>query len=334
MLGPNGKLEYTNDITPRALRKVYAIEDVLRRAGVQIPNKKGGYYTIVCPLPQHTHHNHTPSFAVYLDNPARGPFWICYGNCGLRGDVIDLVGYLEIAGYDPHNRYSIRQAIERLRGSVFPSVFTPSPPQPGLRANRYLDFLPYQEAVKEYAASRGINEDTLQRFKVGQRGGRWMAIPAFEDGVLRAIKYRNVFQRTYDKCDPGTWRFWSEPGSRNTLLGLEEVEGQKKPILFLKGEIPYLYFRQRGYACVAPTCGEGSRIDEWALRLKHASKIVVVGDNDPNPDVDRKMKAFAQQRAELLGGILRFPPLWYKDIDEWCQADRSAFTVIDSWLEV
>jgi hypothetical protein len=117
-------------------------------------------------------------------------------------------------------------------------------------------------------------------------------------------------------------------------MGLDEVEGQHKPILFLKGEIPYLYFRQRGYACVAPTSGESSRIDEWVLKLRHASKIVIVGDNDPNPEVDRKMKAFAQQRAELLGGILRFPPLWYKDIDEWCQVDRNAFTVIDSWLEV
>ena len=334
MLRPQRMSKYPNDIAPGDFRRIYAIEDVLRKAGVEVSHKHSGYYTVVCPLPQHIHYHNTPSFAVYLDNSTRGPFWICYGNCGLRGDVIDLMGYLEIPGYDPHNRYSIHQAIERLRGSVFPSVFTPLPPQPSLRANRYQNFLPYRQAVKEYAASRGINEDTLQRYKVGQRGGQWMAIPAFEGGVLRAIKYRNVINRTYNKTDPGTWRFWSEPGSRNTLLGLEEVEGQRKPILFLKGEIPYLYFRQRGYACVSPICGEGSRIDEWTLRLKSASKIVVVGDNDPNPDVDQKMKAFAQQRAELLNGILQFPPLWYKDIDEWCQVDQNSFTVIDSWLEV
>lgn len=204
MPGSHARTESANHITPRDLRKVYAIDDVLRKAGVPVPDKRGGYYTVVCPLPQHAHHNNTPSFAVYLDNPARGPFWICYGNCGLRGDVIDLVGYLEIAGYDPHNRCSIRQAIERLKEGISPSIFTPLPPQPSLRTNRYLDFLPCGKAVKEYAASRGINEDTLDRFKVGQRGVRWMAIPAFEHGVLRAIKYRNVYNRTYDKGDPGT----------------------------------------------------------------------------------------------------------------------------------
>ena len=52
----------------------------------------------LCVLPQHVHGSNTPSFSIY---PWQGKqLFKCHGNCGGKGDVIDLIGYLEIPGYN------------------------------------------------------------------------------------------------------------------------------------------------------------------------------------------------------------------------------------------
>ena len=64
---------------------------------------------IICPLPRHTHHNYTPSFSIFwVDGRWR---WRCHGSCNLQGDVIDLVGYMNLPNYDPHDNGSIKRAI-------------------------------------------------------------------------------------------------------------------------------------------------------------------------------------------------------------------------------
>jgi len=83
-------------------RKLHDIHTVLGT------NKKH----MVCPLPMHQHSNNTPSFSIYWLKGQQ--WWMCHGFCNLSGDVIDLVGYLKIPGYDPSQKGMVSQAMTLL----------------------------------------------------------------------------------------------------------------------------------------------------------------------------------------------------------------------------
>ena len=74
----------------RDLRRIYSIHGVLG-IGANVR-------WMSCPLPMHRRSGEkrsTPSFSIYFDKDGVQRFK-CHGNCGKRGDVIDLVGYLNI----------------------------------------------------------------------------------------------------------------------------------------------------------------------------------------------------------------------------------------------
>ena len=65
--------------------------------------------TILCPLPQHRRINNTPSFSIYWKDGKQ--WWKCHGNCQLEGDLVDLVGYLRVTGYDRRDPAKVREAL-------------------------------------------------------------------------------------------------------------------------------------------------------------------------------------------------------------------------------
>lgn len=71
------------------IRKAHDIHSVL---GLNAFKK-----TIVCPLPMQSHASNTPSFSIFWKYGVHQQFK-CHGNGGAHGDVIDLVGYMSIAG--------------------------------------------------------------------------------------------------------------------------------------------------------------------------------------------------------------------------------------------
>ncbi len=156
-----------------------------------------------------------------------------------------------------------------------------------------------------------------------------MTIPAFENGILKGIKMRNLLP-----CEPRK-RFWALPGSRLALFNFDAVnlkessEKTQEITWIVKGEIPAMLMHQFGYKQVcAPTGGEGSgmrTIREWNTALALAAKIVI-GDNDDAG------KALGMKRAQLFGASLHFPPEAYKDLDEWLLAHMSqAFDFLRRW---
>ncbi len=93
----------------RDVRRIYDIHDVL---GVSNRTR-----WMVCPLPGHVHNSNTASFSIYWDEEGVQRFK-CHGNCGLMGDVVDLVGYLEVPGYDPRSINSVMQSVALLGGGA------------------------------------------------------------------------------------------------------------------------------------------------------------------------------------------------------------------------
>jgi hypothetical protein len=284
----------------------------------------------VCPLPFHAHANNTPSFSVF--NGAKGQLWQCHGNCGKGGDVIDLIGYMKIPGYDPHNGDHIKRALQILH-----SGYQIAPVEPakinkmGLPNNLWETFMLTPKVIN-YLISRGITEETARHFRLGQydtNGHEWLAIPHFERERLMAVKLRNLNSVGHKD------RFSQIPGGTGGLFNVNEVNSTNDPVLIVKSEIPTMLLWQLGFKVCAPTLGENSwrHTEAWSLPLSFSRKRILIADNDPDPKVREKIMEWTQLRADTLHAELHMPPDAYKDVDEWVLAEMfTAVPIIQEWM--
>ena len=280
----------------------------------------------LCPLPQHVHHENTPSFSVKFFRGHQR--WRCFGNCGKGGDVIDLIGYLSIPNYDRLNREHLKMAVARLQHvTVSPPRIVERKTSIGQGAwKQYVDEL--SSRVILYAEQRGLSYETLRKFKIGEMSGA-MAIPAFEDGTLKAIKFRSTARNP-------KMRYWAQEGSVVALFNHDAVAYTDKPVLVVKGEIPVMLLDQYGLLACATTAGEANaNISQWAHLFVFSPKVVVVTDNDRDPEIKQRIAAWARERADILKAELVAPPEKYKDIDEAILAEPEVMLpMIRGWLDL
>ena len=98
---------------------------------------------MICPLPQHTHSSRpTPSFSIFWRDGVQ--HFKCHGNCNLTGDVIDLVGYLNIQGYDQKDGKMVRKAMGYLDQKFEISIPIPVK-ETTLAGSEWFDYLPISE---------------------------------------------------------------------------------------------------------------------------------------------------------------------------------------------
>jgi hypothetical protein len=303
------------------MARLYDIYDILHLNGKR--------KQIVCPLPQHVHHHRTPSFSIFYANTGRQK-WVCHGNCQQSGDSIDLAGFLHIPGYDKKKGEHVQRALALLTGGT-----QINPPKPEttkaatLPNGLYRRYLPAGDAVANYAATRGLTRETLDKFSIGQ-DGHWMTMPAIHGEQLRGIKKRNT-RPNADKRD----RFMQVAGSIDGLFGYNFVDGTRQPVAIVKGEIPVMLLSQFGILAAAPTGGEGSyyKHEELVYPLAFAARRIVIGDNDQDPEVKEKMQLAAKRRAEIFRAGVFFPPDPYTGIDDFVLAKPAvAIPLIKSWL--
>lgn len=287
-------------------REAHALYDIHTILGT---NKRW----MVCPLPGHRHVSNTPSFSIFV-SPDGVQRFKCHGNCAKQGDVIDLVGYMNMNDYDYNNEEHIKMALGFLsqRFEIKPPVIEKPKRIPG---DEYKHYLPPSDEVIKYAATRGLTVETLEHFDVGSYES-YMSMPCFEDRYLVGIKFRNIREGG---------RFWQARGSRKGLFNYDEVAYTSEPVLIVKGEIPAMLCSQWGFLTCAPTAGENSDVGTYMDVLSWSDKRVVVGDNDA--------PGFARKRRQQLHAYLKFPPEQYKDIDEYMLAEpENARKELTKWL--
>lgn len=269
-------------------------------------------HKMLCPLPDHTHTNYTPSFSVFFSDGKQR--WRCHG-CGRSGDVIDLVGYLHVPGYEHDEPQKVKTAINLLTGggySVQPVL--PPPPEPtALYQGTWKAYLPPGEAALRYMATRHISDVGAHHYlgQLDEAHARYLTIPCFHDGVLQGIKLRLIEGQ-------GT-RYKSIKGSRGGLFNHDWVREAAGTVFVVKGEIAAMVMESFGYSACAPTTGENGDVSPFITALVKASRIVVVGDNDAH--VNSQVRMSTQRRAAVLGAELIYPPECFKDVDEWLLAE-------------
>jgi len=207
---------------------------------------------VSCPLPGHT--DSTPSFNLWRGDAEQLRFG-CFG-CGRRGNVLDLIDWLEFSGSDDTEaiiRRAGELAVEEAEDTTPRERHTPEEKPvrhlPNVLQEMQDAFGPRELGVlQKYMAAKGMAGEEREQYAQEEWGwtvgtGRAVAVPHRDrSGDLIGIHYRT------------TERKWTEPGSKFTAL--------------------YGAWRDRGYPAVL--C-EGETDTLWAASSLRGQEIDVLG---------------------------------------------------------
>ncbi len=145
-------------------------------------------------------------------------------------------------------------------------------------ADQYHSNLLSHKPALKYLFRRGISEDSIKRFKLGQlfmSNHDWISIPSFENGTPKLIKYRQIPPE-----NPDHPKYIRETGSKSILFNSDIIENVNT-LIISEGEIDAITLIQNGYEnVIGITGGAGTLLPEWYDKLLLKQKIFLVFDKD------------------------------------------------------
>lgn len=130
--------------------------------------------------------------------------------------------------------------------------------------------------VKEWLNSRGLTDETIAAFKVGEQsknGKVYAVFPYMREGELINCKYRNPDEKKDMRQDGG-----SEP----CLFGWHLIDPKQRTIAICEGEIDAMTMHQMGIPTLSVNAGATNHqwLEQDYQRLERFSEILVAFDND------------------------------------------------------
>src|SRR5436190_3256401 len=201
--------------------------DIVRIVGDYVKLKKAGAqnYSGLCPF----HNEKTPSFSVH----ATRQFYHCFG-CGLSGDVFSFVQKIENVTFPE----AVRTVAQKL-GIALPKASYSSPAEAkeaklrGVlldvheRASAFFqEYLKRAEGAhaREYLAGRGLDEETISRFRVGY---------APDSGFLLRDRLRGEFAEDILR-ESGLFSWKQEESRQPSATGSQEQQSKSAAAMYSK----------------------------------------------------------------------------------------------------
>ena len=175
-----------------------------------------------------------------------------------------------------------------------------------------------KSSVKEWLNGRGITDETMADFKIGEQlrdGKAYAVFPYLRDGELVNAKYRNPAEKRDMR---------QEGGAEPCLFGWHLIDPNARTVAICEGEIDAMSLHQVGVPALSVNAGAGNYQwleNDWD-RLERFSEILLMFD------ADEAGQKGAQEVAHRLGNerckSVRLPA---KDANEYLQsgADGSDF---------
>lgn len=198
---------------------------------------------------------------------AKAGVWADFAS-GDKGDLIDLwakVRGLSVAGAmaEAKQYLGIRDAMPVREEKQFKRPVKPKCQTP-------------KSAVKTWLNSRGLTDETLAAFKIGEQlreGKAYAVFPYLRDGELVNAKYRN----TEEKRD-----MRQESGAEPCLYGWHLIDPRARTVAICEGEIDAMTLHQVGVPALSVNAGAGNHQwieNDWD-RLERFSEILLIFDTD------------------------------------------------------
>lgn len=169
---------------------------------------------------------------------------------------------------------------------------------------------PAKSAAAKWLISRGLTDETLADFKIGelQRDGKTFAVfPYLRDGELVNVKYRDVAEKRGMR---------QEKDAEPCLYGWHLIGPKVRSVAITEGEIDAMTLHQVGVPALSVNAGAGNHqwIESDWERLERFSEILVCFDDD---EAGHKG---AQEVVQRLGPErCRVVKFGAKDANQWLQ---------------
>lgn len=230
---------------------------------------------------------------------AKAGVWADFAS-GEKGDLLDL--WVACRGM------SVAEAINEAKGWLGVRDTLPTPEPKAYKRPSKPQCQTPKSRVREWLRSRGLEDRTIDAFKVGEQlqGGKAYAVfPYLRDGELVNVKYRNPDEKKDMR---------QEGGAEPCLFGWHLIEPKARTVAICEGEIDAMTLWQAGIPALSVNAGAGNHqwIESDWLRLERFSEILVAFDND---EAGKKGAAEVIRRL----GIARCKRLVFpaKDANDW-----------------
>ena len=163
-------------------------------------------------------------------------------------------------------------------------------------------------AVKEWLNGRGITDETIEAFRIGeqlQAGKAYAVFPYLRDGELVNAKYRNVAEKKDMR---------QEAGAEPCLFGWHLIDPKARTVCITEGEIDAMTLHQLGFPALSVNAGAGNQQwieGDWE-RLERFSTITICYDND-----EAGLKGIKEVIQRLGADRCRVCSLGAKDANQW-----------------
>lgn len=245
------------------------------------------------------------SLSIRLAGPKRG-LWKDFAS-GQGGDLLDL--------WCAARSLSIAEAMTEAKGYLGIRDQMPARERKEYRRPEKPRCQTPKSKVREWLLSRGLTDQTLADFKIGEQlrdGKAYAVFPFFRDGELVNVKYRNPD----DKRD-----MRQEAGAEPCLFGWHLIDPKVRTVAITEGEIDAMTLHQLGIPAVSINQGAGNHqwIEADWERLERFSEILICFDDD---EAGKKGAAEVIQRL----GVERckLVRLGAKDANQWLMEGASA----------
>ncbi len=248
------------------------------------------------------------SLSVRLSG-AKAGVWADFAS-GEKGDILDLwakVRGLSVAGAmtEAKQYLGIRDTMPEKPHQAFKRPQKPKCQTPKAKVQTWLN-------------SRGLTDETLAAFKIGEQlrdGKAYAVFPYLRDGELVNAKYRNAEEKRDMR---------QEGGAEPCLFGWHLIDPNARTVAIAEGEIDAMTLHQCGIPALSVNAGAGNHQwieNDWD-RLERFSEILICFDSDEagQKGAAEVMHRLGNERCKLV----KFPA---KDANEYLLtgADGSDF---------
>lgn len=265
------------------------VSQLVRETGFRYINKNNEYLFQKCP-----YCGKAKKFSI---NKKTGQFQCFVASCAAKGNLITLAKDFHLdAGQNANEYYGIGHQRQY-------RVFKLEKP------------IEVKDKAVEYMASRGIESETVQKYKISATEDGNIVFPFFDaEEQLQFIKYRNPAPKE------GQNKEWTEPNCKPILFGMAQCNLQNDTVIITEGQIDSLSVIQAGIenAVSVPTGAKGFTwvpfCWDWMSNFR---KIIVFGDHEHNHIT--LFKEFAERWGKKVWHVREEDYLDCKDANEILQ---------------
>lgn len=249
------------------------IKSIIKGLGLDITAEPGNEVMFYCPF----HSNrHTASCCI---NKSTGA-WLCFNpSCGESGTLIELVRRVLHKNDFEAMRFISAQETEVLNNfdDIMSNLFEEKPEfeefSQEILDKLYKEIQSSNQAI-EYLNSRGINQESIEYFKLGYSSNMNMVITPVHspDGLPIGLVGRSIEGKSFKNS--------TNLAKSKTLFNIHRAKRIGDQVIIVESNFDAIRIHQAGFPNVVATLGGFLSVDQQNLLNRHFNKIIIMTDAD------------------------------------------------------